>query len=187
MERMVERAAALDVHKNQVTACVHVPDHEGKRSELRAEFSTMTAELLALRDWLLGLGVTHVAMEATGVYWKPVYYLLEDDFELWLVNAQHVKNVPGRKTDVGDASGCASCSGTGSCARALCRPSRSASCATSRVIASRWCGSARGRPTGCRSCSRTPTSSWAMSPQTCSGRRARRCFRRYARASQTQR
>src|SRR5271167_3044701 len=103
MERMVERAAALDVHKRQVTACVHVPDRKGKRTELRAEFQTMTPDLLALRDWLLGLGVTHVAMEATGVYWKPVYYLLEDDFELWLVNAQHVKNVPGRKTDVADA------------------------------------------------------------------------------------
>ena len=58
---------------------------------------------MGLRDWLKGLGVTHVAMEATGVYWKPVYYLLEDDFELLLVNAQHVKNVPGRKTDVQDA------------------------------------------------------------------------------------
>ena len=63
----------------------------------------MTADLLGLRDWLKSLGVTHVAMEATGVYWKPVYYLLEDDFELLLVNAQHVKNVPGRKTDVADA------------------------------------------------------------------------------------
>ncbi len=103
MERILERCCALDVHKNQVTACVHVPDQAGKRSELRAQFSTMTAELLALRDWLQGLGVTHVAMEATGVYWKPVYYLLEDDFELSLVNAQHVKNVPGRKTDVQDA------------------------------------------------------------------------------------
>jgi transposase len=103
MERILERCCALDVHKNQVTACVHVPDQAGKRSELRAQFSTMTAELLALRDWLQGLGVTHVAMEATGVYWKPVYYLLEDDFELMLVNAQHVKNVPGRKTDVQDA------------------------------------------------------------------------------------
>jgi transposase len=103
MERILERCCALDVHKNQVTACVHVPDQAGQRSELRAQFSTMTAELLALRDWLQGLGVTHVAMEATGVYWKPVYYLLEDDFELMLVNAQHVKNVPGRKTDVQDA------------------------------------------------------------------------------------
>jgi transposase len=103
VERMLERCCALDVHKRQVTACVHVPDREGRRSELRAEFSTVTGELLALRDWLMGLGVTHVAMEATGVYWKPVYYLLEDDFELLLVNAQHVKNVPGRKTDVQDA------------------------------------------------------------------------------------
>jgi transposase len=103
MERILERCCALDVHKRQVTACVHVPNRKGGRSELRAEFQTMTGELLALRDWLKGLGVTHVAMEATGVYWKPVYYLLEDDFELLLVNAHHVKNVPGRKTDVQDA------------------------------------------------------------------------------------
>jgi transposase len=103
MELVYERCCALDVHKRQVTACVHVPDRKGKRSELRAEFQTMTADLLAMRDWLLGLGVSAIAMEATGVYWKPVYYLLEDDFELLLVNAQHVKNVPGRKTDVGDA------------------------------------------------------------------------------------
>src|SRR5204863_3748271 len=102
-ERVCERCAALDVHKAQVNTCVHVPDQQGKRAELCAEFSTMTAELLALRDWLEGLGVTHVAMEATGVYRKPVYYLLEDDFELSLVNAQHVKNVPGRKTDLKDA------------------------------------------------------------------------------------
>ena len=103
MELVYERCCALDVHKRQVTACVHVPDRQGKRTELRAEFQTMTPDLLAMRDWLKGLGVSCVAMEATGVYWKPVYYLLEDDFELLLVNAQHVKNVPGRKTDVGDA------------------------------------------------------------------------------------
>src|SRR5207253_10967717 len=103
MERVHERCCALDVHKAQVTACVHVPDQRGVRSELCTEFSTMTADLLGLRDWLLGLGITHVAMEATGIFWRPVYYLLEDDFELLLVNAQHVKNVPGRKTDVKDA------------------------------------------------------------------------------------
>jgi len=103
MELVYERCCALDVHKRQVTACVHVPDRKGKRTELRAEFQTMTPDLLAMRDWLKGLGVSCIAMEATGVYWKPVYYLLEDDFELLLVNAQHVKNVPGRKTDVGDA------------------------------------------------------------------------------------
>jgi transposase len=103
MDRILERCAALDVHKRQVTVCARVPDRQGGRAELRAEFETMTPDLLALRDWLKGLGITHVAMEATGVYWKPVYYLLEDDFELLLVNAQHVKNVPGRKTDVADA------------------------------------------------------------------------------------
>ena len=95
MERVLERCCALDVHKRQVTACVHVPDQAGERAELRAEFGAMTGDLLGLRDWLKGLGVTHVAMEATGVYWKPVYYMLEDDFELWLVNAQHVKKCAG--------------------------------------------------------------------------------------------
>jgi transposase len=103
MEQIYERCCALDVHKATVTACVRVPDRSGGRSELRGRFSTVTSELLALRDWLLGLGVTDVAMEATGVYWKPVWYLLEDDFELILCNAAHVKNVPGRKTDVSDA------------------------------------------------------------------------------------
>jgi transposase len=103
MEQLYERCCALDVHKATVTACVRVRDCSGKRAELKATFSTMTSELLALRDWLLGLGVTHVAMEATGVYWKPVWYLLEDEFELILCNAAHVKNVPGRKTDASDA------------------------------------------------------------------------------------
>jgi transposase len=100
---VLERCAALDVHKKQVTACARIVGEGGELEELTVEFSTMSAELLAMRDWLKQLGVTHVAMEATGVYWKPVYYALEDDFELLLVNAQHVKNVPGRKTDTGDA------------------------------------------------------------------------------------
>jgi transposase len=103
MEQIYERCCALDVHKATVTACVRVADRSGRRSEVRGRFSTVTSELLALRDWLQGLGVTHVAMEATGVYWKPVWYLLEDEFELILCNAAHVKNVPGRKTDVSDA------------------------------------------------------------------------------------
>jgi transposase len=103
MERIYERCAALDVHKASVTACVRVPERGGGEGELVASFSTMTADLLALRDWLQGLGVTEVAMEATGVYWKPVWYLLEDDFQLLLCNAAQVKQVPGRKTDVSDA------------------------------------------------------------------------------------
>lgn len=103
MERVFERCAALDVHKAQVTVWARVPDGHGDREDLRARYSTMTDELLALRDWLKELGVTHVAMESSGVYWKPVYYVLEDEFELLLVNAQHVKNLPGRKTDMKDA------------------------------------------------------------------------------------
>jgi transposase len=103
MRRVLERCAALDVHKKQVTACARILGEGGELEELTVEFSTMAADLLAMRDWLKQLGVTHVAMEATGVYWKPVYYALEDDFELLLVNAQHVKNVPGRKTDTTDA------------------------------------------------------------------------------------
>src|SRR5919204_226000 len=97
MRRVLERCAALDVHKKQLTACARILGQGGELEELTAEFSTMAADLLALRDWLTELAVTHVAMEATGVYWKPVYYALEDDFEVLLVNAQHVKNVPGLK------------------------------------------------------------------------------------------
>jgi transposase len=100
---IVERPAALDVHKAQVTACVRVPGEDGKRSSEVHEFSTMVGGLLVMRDWLKAHGVTKVAMEATGVYWKPVWAVLEDDFELLLVNARHVKNLPGRKTDVKDA------------------------------------------------------------------------------------
>src|SRR5438128_454210 len=103
MRRVLEHCAALDVHKKQLTACARGLGPGGELEELTVMFSTMAADLLALRDWLKPLGITHVAMEATGVYWKPVYYALEDDFELLLVNAQHVKNVPGRKTDTTDA------------------------------------------------------------------------------------
>jgi transposase len=103
MDRMVERPAALDVHKAKVTACVRTPGEDGGRKQEVREFKTTVRSLLTLRDWLSGLGVTHVAMEATGVYWKPVWAILEDDFELLLCNAAHVKNVPGRKTDVSDS------------------------------------------------------------------------------------
>ena len=104
MDRVVDRAGALDVHKAQVTACVRVPGEDGRarRQEVR-EFKTTVRGLLALADWLRGHGVTVVAMEATGVYWRPVWAVLEGEFELMLCNAAHVKNVPGRKTDVADA------------------------------------------------------------------------------------
>jgi transposase len=104
VETMVERAAALDVHKAQVTACVRVPAGGGQRTEEVAEFQTTVPALLALRDWLKAHRVTQVAMEATGVYWKPVWAILEEEFDCLLCNARHVKQVPGRKTDVSDAA-----------------------------------------------------------------------------------
>ncbi len=105
METIVSRCAALDVHKKTVMCCVRVPDGEGGRTQEVREFRTFTVGLRALREWLVGHGVTQVAMQATGVYWKPVWHVLEDEptWQLLLANAQHVKNVPGRKTDVADA------------------------------------------------------------------------------------
>ncbi len=102
MEVLYPRCAGLDVHKDTVVACVRCVTAP-KAHEVRT-FGTTTRELLELSDWLESVGCTHVAMEATGVYWKPVWHLLEDRFELILANAQHVRNVPGRKTDVADAT-----------------------------------------------------------------------------------
>jgi len=103
MELLHPRCAGLDVHKDTVVACVRiVNDRDGER-DVRT-FDTTTSGLLALSEWLGEHGCTHVVMEATGVYWKPVWHVLEGDFELVLANAAHVKNVPGRKTDVNDAT-----------------------------------------------------------------------------------
>ena len=103
MEVIYRRCAGLDVHKETVVACVRIA-HDGALTQEVRTFATTTAGLLALVDWLEGHTVEHVAMEATGVYWKPVWHVLEGHFELILANAAHVKNVPGRKTDVNDAT-----------------------------------------------------------------------------------
>jgi transposase len=103
MEAVVERCAGLDVHQGTVVVCVLLGAAGRKpRKEVRT-FATVTADLVALRDWLKDLGVTHVGMESTGIYWKPVYAILEGHFELIVGNAHHIKAVPGRKTDVKDA------------------------------------------------------------------------------------
>jgi transposase len=94
--------AGLDVHKESIQVCVRRMDSQGRVQEQVRAFGTTTRELLALYDHLSGCGVTHVAMESTGVYWKPVWNILESGFELVLVNARHIKSVPGRKTDVKD-------------------------------------------------------------------------------------
>jgi transposase len=106
MDVVFLRCAGLDVHKKSITACRIVPDPTGQEAEGTAElrtFGTMTLKLLALADWLTEASITHVAMESTGQYWTPVYNLLEGTFTVFLVNAAHVKNVPGRKTDKADA------------------------------------------------------------------------------------
>jgi transposase len=104
MEVLYPHCAGLDVHKDTVVACVRHMANGSVKREVRT-FKTTTKELLALSDWLAGEGCTNIAMEATGVYWKPVWHVLSDgDFTLVLANAAHVKNVPGRKTDVNDAT-----------------------------------------------------------------------------------
>jgi len=99
MEIIIERGCGLDVHKGTVVACIM---GTGIKKEIRT-YTTMTNDLLRLKEWIQEAGITHVAMESTGVYWKPVFNILEDQFEVILVNARHVKNVPGRKTDVQDS------------------------------------------------------------------------------------
>src|SRR5512147_89060 len=104
MEAVHLRCAGLDVHKEMVVACVRLAEGGKITREVRT-FSTSTSGLLGLLAWLLATGCTHVAMEATGVYWKPVWNILSDGpFEMILANAAHIKNVPGRKTDVNDAT-----------------------------------------------------------------------------------
>lgn len=103
MDIIHERCAGLDIHKKTVVACRMYPDARGKLVRETRTFATFTVNLLELRDWLAAVGITQVAMESTGEYWKPIYNLLEGHFELLVVNAQHVKAVPGRKTDVKDA------------------------------------------------------------------------------------
>jgi transposase len=99
MQILYERCCGLDIHKNSIKACIITP--EGK--EIKT-FGTMTGDILELVDWIKRKNCTHVAMESTGVYWKPIYNLLEtEEIETLVVNAQHIKAVPGRKTDVKDA------------------------------------------------------------------------------------
>jgi transposase len=103
MDVVHARCCGLDVHKETVVACLVVPGERGQvRKDVRT-FGTLTDDLLALGDWLAAAGCTHVALESTGVYWKPIWNLLEGQFALLLANAQHIKRVPGRKTDVQDA------------------------------------------------------------------------------------
>lgn len=102
MDTTVARGAGIDVHQGTMVVTIRVPG-TGGREVTTHTFGTMTTDLLAIRDWLQTCGVTHVAMESTGIYWRPLYYLLEEQFTVLLVNMQHLKHVPGRKSDVRDS------------------------------------------------------------------------------------
>jgi transposase len=103
VDQIHDRVAGLDVHRDSVVACMRATGPRGGAVAEKERFGTTTAQLARLREWLTAHRVSLVALEATGVYWKPVYYALEEHVEVWLCNAQHVKNVPGRKTDLSDA------------------------------------------------------------------------------------
>jgi transposase len=103
MEVLYPRCSGLDVHKRFLVACLSIVQTNGQRQKELRQFTTMTSEILALKEWLQASGCRQIAMESSGVYWKPVFHLLEGEFEIVLVNAQHMKAVPGRKTDVKDA------------------------------------------------------------------------------------
>ena len=103
MEVMFDRVAGLDVGKDSVTVCVRTPGPRGGRRSVTRTFKTMSASLRVMRDWLVEAGVRIAAMESTSTYWKPPFYCLEEVMEVWLLNAAHMKAVPGRKSDVRDA------------------------------------------------------------------------------------
>jgi transposase len=103
MDLLYPRCCGIDIHKKSITVCVLIREPGRKEQKHIREFGTTTSAILSCADWLRDLGVTHVAMESTGVYWRPIWNLLEGQFELLLANATHVKNVPGRKTDVKDS------------------------------------------------------------------------------------
>jgi len=103
MDVIYTHCAGLDVHKKTVVVCCMTPGPQGEKLIEHRTFGTMTADLLALSDWLTSKQISHIAVESTGEFWKPIYNLLEGHFEILVVNAKHVKTVPGRKTDVKDA------------------------------------------------------------------------------------
>ena len=145
MERIVERVCGIDVHKATLSACVRVSSAQADIEQEVRSFGTTGDELLELRQWLQSFGVTQVAMEATGVYWKPVYYVLEEAFSMVLVNPAEVKQLPGRKTDVADCAWLAQLLEHGLLRSSLCRRRPSASYAI-------WCAieQSQGRPCAAR-------------------------------------
>ena len=161
MDVLYPRCAGLDVHKDSVVAGVRLAGDGPTRTEVRT-FDTTTPGLLALSVWLAEQGCTHVAMEATGVYWKPVWHVLSDsEITLILANAAHVKNVPGRKTDVADALWLADLLAHGLIRASFVPEAPTRSCARCFALASSWFASRPVTCSGFRRRWRMPTSSSA--------------------------
>src|SRR5439155_531638 len=177
MEVVYEHCCGLDIHKKTVVACV-VVSGSGKQphKEIRT-FNTMTADLLELADWLTAQRVTHVALESTGVYWKPAWNVLESSFTLLLVNARHIKQVPGRKTDVKDCEWMPTCCGTVCFEPASCLTAHSANYASSHALERLWSENVPPSAAAFRRRSKAPVSSSAMWPATSSAHPAARCWK----------
>ena len=159
MEVLYPHCAGLDVHKDTVVACVRHMVNSTVKREVRT-FKTTTKELLALSEWLAAESCTYIAMEATGVCWKPVWHILSDgDFELVLANAAHVKNVPGRKTDVNDATWLADLLAHGLIRGSFVPDQQTQKCATCCAPASSCCGRPAAISSACKRRSKMPTSS----------------------------
>ena len=184
MDVIVERCAGLDVHRDEVVATVRVPGSGRRQWEKQTQtFKATLAGLAELALWLAEAGVTLVGMEATGVYWKTVFQALEDRFECWLLNAHHLRNVPGRKTDVKDSEWICQLVQHG-----LVRPSFVPPVEIRRLrdltrLRRRRPTSARARSSGSRKSSRTPGSNSRASPRTRTRSPPARCSKRCSRAS----
>jgi transposase len=155
------RCCGLDVHKKTVVACVLITADDGGVDRQVRTFSTMTPDLVVLADWLSSLGVTHVALESTGVYWRPVFNVLEDEHQtVLLVNPQHMRAVPGKKTDVRDSEWLADLLRHGLLRASFIPPAPIRAIRELLAIAKRRCSNELTRRIGCRRHSKAPTSSW---------------------------
>jgi transposase len=164
MQVVYERCCGIDVHKQTVVACAIVPGPSGQPIKETRTFATLTEDLEALAGWLMGLGVTHVTMESTGVHWKPVFNLLDGRFAILVVNAEHVKALAGRKTDVQDSEWLADLLRHGLLKGSFIPSEMLRELRDLTRYRTKLGTSARARSTGCRRCWKTPTSSWRAWP-----------------------
>lgn len=178
MDTIYQRVAGLDVHKTLIVGCLRVTGSNGKVQQEVRKFGTMTADLLELAEWLKSQQVTHVAMESTAVLWKPVWNILEAyDFQLLLVNARELKQVPGRKSDVKDSQWIAQLLACGLLKSSFVPPREQRKFATSRGIGLSCMPNTPGAPIGfTRSC-KMPTSNCPAWPPTCWAARVVRYWR----------